>query len=265
VRLCRWKLCVFVLLLSPTFGQKGRQPAAILGDPVKSYSLTASNLAEALTKAAQRFHIPVGIEWITAPDVPRKWSWQKSTVGAILADVVKAYPEYALTVAGGPVRVSPVALQKDPGDIINHRVPSFAIDRATFISAVIELECQLNPIVHSHFPGEPTLACSGRPSAKGTLATMPLMSETAAERPMTFTMNDVPVGDILDRLLIQSRRYVWLVTYPPQDIRTDAGFLITMAANGLPKDDWRLVPFFDFPGPRWTRLSTPEQYRAERK
>jgi len=191
---------------------------------------------------AQAFHVPVGIEWRKTPDAARTWSWQHTTVGAILVDIAKTYPGYALNATDASIRVSPSNLWLDPGDIVSYRDPSFAINRASVSSAVVKLECQLGPIIHAHRPNEPTAACSA--SILGS----------SADRLMTFAMKDVPVGVILDRLSIESERNVWVVTYGPDDIRTNAGFLIPLHPNGaVPPDDWQLMPYFDFPLPAPTR------------
>jgi hypothetical protein len=218
---------LLLLVAAQAFGWQER-----LADPVSRYFLNAPDLSIAIDRVAAAFGFPVGIEWIRTPETvrPVSLSWKQTTVGAILADVVKAYPGYLLETGGAVVRVRHQALDGDAGDVLNYRLDNFYLSDQTISMASAELSDQLGPIMRGD---QPVYVHS--------------IIESGNDPKFTILRKHTLVRDILDDLLLYSGRVAWVVSYPAELNRTSTGFLKMLQWNSdKAAEDKQFAPFFEF-------------------
>jgi hypothetical protein len=211
---------LIVLLLAPAWSRQANKPPleTRLAAPVVNYSLTADRSLDALVKAAGAFHIPIGIEWIKAADAPTKFShsWRQTTPLAILQDIVKAYPGYAMETGNGVVHVFPAAMRGDSSDVLNYHLDSFAINDTQVGVAAVQLQVDVKPVMAPRLPNEPN-----------DMMMLDVL-ESWADRRMTLRFEKTTVREILDRLCVEADRGGWVVAYPAVPAKTRAGFLKTV-------------------------------------
>jgi len=120
-------LLLMILLLQPAdLFSRHLNPQALQGKlhaRVGSYSLSADNFLQALTKTASQFEIPMGIEWVREPQTmrPVNLTWKQATPYKIIRTLVNNQPGYELEVRGLVVHVYPHgSLVLTVGDLLRH-------------------------------------------------------------------------------------------------------------------------------------------------
>jgi hypothetical protein len=238
-----------MVFIANSYGRQSQQaiPAdsaqSALDAPVQFYSLDAANALSAVLKIANDFELAMGIEWITTDNASRPFtrSWQKTTVMAMLRDILNSVGEYEVTTsqARPVVHIRPVILRSDSGDIVNARIGAFAVKDEYVRMASRRLEELANGVM---VPPDPQAGGVGGSTTTGL-----------GDRRISFAVKDATVMDILDQLCLAADLRIWIVAYPAVQTRTATGFLRTAAlfADGRVVDDWE-QPVWTFH--TWTKL-----------
>lgn len=175
----------------------------ILETSVPQYAITSDNLLQALSRVASEFGVPVGIEWqgaIRAGGRIEK-TWQATTVGAILKDLVSTDPEYDLVVANGVAHVRPRAATSDASNFLNLVLPSFSVRDVFTADALAKLQREVRSIIELPGAKLPAVACAGS-GGYGV-----------GEVRQSVSVQDATVRDALDKLLLGSEMMMWLVAF----------------------------------------------------
>lgn len=205
---------------------------------VAKYTLSATNLADALVKTSGRFRVPMGIEWVrdkqTARGVNR--TWNSRTVLQILRSIVDEYPGYELRLDNGVVHVFRGGLPEDRSNFLNLKVPdSFTVRHEAVGPANERLLSVVRSIVS---PPKPAGARGeGFEYATGI-----------AEKPLTLPLRGATVREALEKFAASSEREIWIVTFSSPRELTPAGF---RRAETL----WRRGPVPDAQQPIWDLLA----------
>jgi hypothetical protein len=204
----------------------------------KGYSLDASESLHALLRVAGDFQLPMGIEWVNDAGSTRHFAnaWHDATPSVILQDVLRAYPGYSSEVRNGVVHVFPAALHGDPSDLLNIRIGTFQVSGQYVRFAAQQLAFRIKQIVVPPDPAKPHGWGGSFITGKG-------------DWPVTFTLENATVRDVLDKLSVSAALHVWLVVYPGQPAKTRTGFLKTIRADETAaREDEQFVPAFHFIG-----------------
>jgi len=201
---------------------------------VANYSISASNLLEALAQVSDDFQLPMGIEWEAASqrDDNVSLKYADTTAIQILQDLVSRSPNYVLTQENGVVHVASKAVRDDVRNFLNLTIPEFDLSSEYVLHANNRLQKIVIQMVN-HLPeAEAAYGCAGS------------FGVSAGDRVASFRMQKVMVKDILDRFLTSSGLGIWLTTFPDADASGSVMFRTTSVFSpDLPKDR---LPTWDF-------------------
>jgi hypothetical protein len=177
----------------------------------------------------------MGIEWIKITrDVPLVRTWKASSPAAMLRDITKAYG-YEFEEANGVVHVYPAPLHRDSANVLNTRIDSFEVQGQYVSFAAFLLSAKLKPIM---VPPDP------RRRGGGTAGSIP---GGADGNRISFTMHNVTVREVLDKLCLSANSNIWILAYPRAPVRTRGGFLKTIPLHtSVQRDDDGYLPDWVF-------------------
>lgn len=207
---------------------------------VESYSISASNLLEALAKVSDDFQLPMGIEWEGASrrDSAVSSRYVHATALQILQDLVGTSADYVLTQENGVVHVASKPVRDDPRNFLNSKIPQFDLSSEYVRHASNRLQ-EIVVQMTNHLPeGEGVNGCAGS------------FGVGAGDRVASFGIRNGTVRDILDRFLTSSGMGIWLVNFPDTNasasgfFRTVSVFNPDQAEDNLPTWDF-LLPGYD--------------------
>jgi hypothetical protein len=197
------------------------------------YNVSAKNFLGALTDVANRFHIPMGIEWLNKPEARAalSLSWNNATVNEIIADIAKTQPGYEVNVRNGIVHISCAKLVQDKQNFLRVRLNRFGVNNEPLEVASRRLRDLIRMVV------SPSIQHAG--GIAGSQAF------NVGEGKINIEMRDVSVEDALDKLVAVSARKIWIVTFADDITTTASGFRRTLTLwNDYPIPD-NEQPLFD--------------------
>ena len=221
-------LCL--VLVWPCYGQSDDLDQK-LGISVHGYTLSADCFADGLLQLADRFQIPMGIEWISSRSTRSKLAMGRTdgSVREIFQKVVETQPGYEMRISNGVVRV--VATTVSPNEnFLLIRIKSFNIRNELVESAQQKLRELVRASVILPKPGGGGVAGS--------------LTSNVGEPKIDVSITDATVGDVLDALATSSPTKVWVVTFAESAALTPTGFRRTESLHGS-------VPVSDDEQPIW--------------
>jgi hypothetical protein len=216
---------LFVLLMSQgswthlpgSSSKETRELRATLQVRVQSYDVTASSFVDALIKVADRFKIPMGIEWVRTPSAmkPVRLSWKTATVQGVVQDIVHTQPGYELQVRNGVVHVQPRGMVSGRENFLRLRIPQFDIQNQVAELASRRLGQLVTAVVT---PPKPI---------RGGIGSSQLTEVDDPE--ISISLKNVSAEDVLDCIALASPFKVWLVTFAEAGNATPTGFRRTVS------------------------------------
>jgi hypothetical protein len=215
---------------------------ANLDTRVTEFSLSASDLADAILRIGKHFELPVGVEWTRDRQTARSFifTWRDATVGEMIGSVVKNYPGYSFQARQGVVRVFRQDLLDDKRNFLNLPVPEY-FDTRNEISGLTNQ--RLRSVVQN--------IVSPRNLPPGAGEGGSYTSGIVTEKPLTITLRGAIVREALDKLVEASEHKAWVVTFSDTRELTSTGFLRT-------ETRWHPGPFPDTDQPMWEFLAWEE-------
>jgi len=212
---------------------------------VPEYTLSGSGVVDALARAACRFHIPMGIEWVRDAHSSNDFqqTWKDETVGNILTSIAAAYPSYTLRVEGGVVHVFRQDLLKDKHNFLNLKVPDF-----------FETRQEVAGLTNQRLLGTIQHIVSSRYYPPGAGEAGSYTGGNVPEEPLSIKLRGLTVREALERLVATSEHHLWIVTFTDDSRLTATGFLRT-------ETTWHPAPFPNADQPMWDFLAW-SQYLA---
>lgn len=188
-----------------------------LNTRVKKYNPGVLSFVEALVRVSDDFQIPMGIAWVSdfSARVGLALSWEHATIREIIDAIVKTQPGYQATARNGVVEVSAPGLLPETENFLGKRIKAFELRDEYLERASFKLHNLITPPAHAGFS-----------------------LGAAVEPRISLELRDSTVQEILDALILASKRKTWIVTFGTD--LTPAGFrrtksLFTEAA--VPDDD----------------------------
>jgi hypothetical protein len=181
---------------------------------VPSYSLSAPSFAGALAKVSAQFEIPMGIEWVEAPDLMTevKFSASRSTPQEIIEALLKSHAGYEMGIENGVVHVFPAGWRTDRRNFLNLPVDRFDLKDQTVAFGRFKLRKQVAQMMR---PPSPLHSGSGEAAS---------IASGQGDRPVTLTIEATNVRQILDQLALAADFKIWVVTYPQNERLSSTGF-----------------------------------------
>jgi hypothetical protein len=147
------KLLPPLILCSALFALPGGAYAQSLESKLAQqtdYLPRAASPVDQLIEVAQRFNIPMAVEWLERPGgesgrahVPTATPGRR-TVRELIADVVGQSPEHRFLIDGGLLYVFPPAVASHPLNFLNIRVGGFHVEHADLFRAEAHLRTKIN-------------------------------------------------------------------------------------------------------------------------
>ena len=222
-----------ILWLSLTWPCYGQSPDLNqkLALSVKGYALSAGSFVEGLMQVADRFQIPMGIEWISCPTTRSRLTMgpTDATVREILQKVVETQPGYELRISNGVVHVIATTVSANENFLLL-RIKSFNVRNELVGAAQLKLRQLVRASV--------VLPKSGGGGVAGSLIS------NVREPRIDVNLADATVEDVLDALATSSSIKVWVVTFAESAALTPTGFRRTESLPGS-------VPVSDDEQPVW--------------
>lgn len=221
---------LWLLLIWPCYGQSANldQKLAI---SVHGYALSADSFVEGLLQVADRFQIPMGVEWIGCPSTRSRIAVGRTdaTVREILQKVVETQPGYEMSISNGIVHVFATTVPPHENFLLL-RIKSFNVRNEIVESA----QQKLRDLVRASV----VLPKSGGGGIAGSLIS------NVREPKIDLSIADATVEDVLDALATSSSRKIWVVTFAESADLTPTGFRRTESLHGH-------VPVSDDEQPIW--------------
>lgn len=112
-----------------------------LAQNVSTFDSQSTSTIEQLIEVAQRFHIPLGVEWLDLSDEkePSPIHVQDISVAELIGQIIKQQPGYNFRIMNGVVHVYAAPLISDQKNFINLRISRFELNRANLSEARFHL------------------------------------------------------------------------------------------------------------------------------
>jgi len=213
----RMTLCIVSGLLLWGVAVRGAQADTLeekLGG-VTEFVPKASAPVDQLIEVAQRFKIPMAIEWVersrTAPD--QRVPSGKRSVRELIEEIASVAPEHRAIVDGGFVRIYSPIDSLDPLNFLNIRLKSFRVKDADLFAAEDQLRWAIR------FKLEPEKYRYGYNGGYGHAA-----DHIFQITKFTLSESDVTVREILNRIALAQGNALWVVTMKSEDLDSPVKF-----------------------------------------
>lgn len=195
-------LGLLICLSAPvtTVGQAYPSASELRRHPVASFDVQELNMIDALLQLGQEQQVPIGIEYIDAAAFRSQITLhaQNSTMGNLL-DTVTHGRGYRWFIQNGVVMVTHPGEPRDRKNLLDMRIPEFAIDKEiTLQAASLKLLGSLYWALNPHSTG----IVGDYPSGNPKFRVGPLR------------MRNATVREILNRIVSQRRNGAWVVQQP---------------------------------------------------
>lgn len=119
----------------------GQTLEAKLAAKVDSFDSSAKSIPLQLVEVAQRFNVPMGIEWLDSSPAEAAVPLQlrDTTVGGLLAQILAQQPGYQFRLDDGVVHVFVEPLADDQCNFLNIRLREFSLEKASMPEARFRL------------------------------------------------------------------------------------------------------------------------------
>ncbi len=168
-----------------------------------------SSFLEGLHSVAQRYEIPMGIEWIREPgaETTLNLELRNVTIAQVLDQLVRTRPGYEWHLeANGIVHVFPRHLRNDPRNYLNLSLESFTVHQKQLPLASLQLHLRVQELLNP------------KGGAQGLGGHVPIGA--GEEKELSLSLRDASVRTVLDNIVLAHGNAIWIVTFP----------------NGLPTD-----------------------------
>jgi hypothetical protein len=167
---------------------------------VDTFSSVAKSTPLQLIEVAQRFSIPMGIEWADDSEHkgPAKVHVRGTTVGGLLSQLLAQQPGYEFRLEDGVVHVFATRLLGDPYNFLNIRLREFSLEKANMGDARFHLWGAIISQLHPW---------GGYGGGWGGVS---ISKDFDAEK-ITFACKDLTVRQALSKIVVVQGNALWLV------------------------------------------------------
>lgn len=229
----RLSIALLILLSSatPALSQTLEERLAV---KVDTFTSVGKTVPLQLIEVAQRFKIPMGIEW--SDNSNDKFSAQvqmrDTTVGNLLARIVAQQPGYELMVDDGVVHVFATHLLDDQHNFLNLRLREFSLEKANMASARYHLWGAIISQLHPQ---------GGYGGGWGGVS----MYKDFDTPKLTFVCRDVTVRQALSKIVVTQENALWVVRIRERHMMEHEPFYVQIpgpeSAEPAKSFDWQFV------------------------
>lgn len=214
--LVRMRVCiVFGLLLWAAYGAVGAQAQSLeekFATPT-DYVPKAIAPVDQLVEVAQRFKIPMAIEWLekagtAAPDKPLPS--RKRSVKELIEEIVSVSPEQRVEVADGLVHIYSPMEAVHPFNFLNLRLKSYSAKEANLFDAEDQLRWAIR------FTLEPEKYLNGFAGGYGHGA-----NHIFEITKFTLSGSNLTIREVLNRIALTQGNALWVATIRSEDLQAN--------------------------------------------
>lgn len=177
---------------------------------IEPYTVSADDFARALIVVADKFNLPIGLEWVTTAETIQKvnLSWKNATVQEILATVVKGQPGYSVEITDDVIHIFPKKRTSGPKNFLTLKIDKFEVQ-----NEVVEIA---NHKLYDLLKAKSSPLAA---TPKGPIGIGYSQGTNIGDPEFSLALQNVTVRQILDNLARASDRKIWVVTFiesPPK-------------------------------------------------
>ena len=205
-------LGLLICLSAPvaTVAQARSFASELQSHPVASFDVQQQNMIDALLQLGQEQQVPIGIEYIDAAAFRSQITLhvRNSTMGRLL-DAITHGQSYRWFIENGVVMVTHDGAPQGRKNLLNMRIPEFAIDKGmTLQAASLKLLGGLYWALN--------------PNATGIMGDYPAGNPKFLVGPLR--MKNATIREILNRIVSQRMNGVWVVQQAPWNMDKDPSY-----------------------------------------
>jgi hypothetical protein len=228
---------LFGLLSSSVSGQRLQSK---LDQRVKAFDSESASTVDQLIEFAQRFEIPLGIEWMdnsnakAAPPIHAR----NSTAKRILEQIVHENSGNDFILTAGVVHVYSPKIIGDDRNFLNLRVPHFQVTNESLLGADFLLRVSIRQALNPRSGGYGGGHGHGIPR-----------SDTFDIRNLGFSLHNATVRQILNTIVARQGNAFWVVRIKPLEVMGNGRFYVQTASatskETAPDFHWDFMPLKD--------------------
>lgn len=231
-------IVTLLILLSSSVTAQRLQSKLI--QKVKAFDSDNSSTVSQLVDFAQRFQIPMGIEWVDNSNEKAAASMhaQNTTAQRILQQIVQEKPGITFTLSGGVVHVFTSSCISDSQNFLNLRIRHFQVENETLLGAEWLLRVAIHEVLNPRPGGYGGGHGHGVPR-----------SDTFDVRNLSFSINNATVRQILNIIAVRQGNALWVVRILPSQMMRNGRFYAqapsTTGKEVAPDFHWEFIPLKD--------------------
>jgi hypothetical protein len=214
-----------------TSGQTLEEKLAV---KVDTFNSDAKSIPLQLIEVAQRFNIPMGIEWSddSEDNGPSKLHLQDTTVGSLLSQILAQQPGYEFKLEDGVVHVFAKRVVDDQYNFLNIRLREFSLEKATMGAARFQLWGAIISQLHP------------RGGYGGGWGGFSRYKDFDAPK-ITFACKDLTVRQALSKIAVVQGNALWVVRIRERQMMDGEPFYVQIAGpeTGEPSNSfaWQFI------------------------
>jgi hypothetical protein len=191
------------------------------------YVPQASGTVNQLIEVAQRFKIPMAVEWVDGEATPdEKLRSRKRSVKELLEEIIRASRDHRVEIDGALVRIYSPAVAAHPFNFLNLRIDDYFVKEGDLFAADDQLRWAIR------FTLEPEKYKNGYGGGYGHGA-----NDVFEFPKITLKGSDLTIREVLNRIAVAQGNALWVATIKGADLEAEGPWWKT-----IKDDDARHVP-----------------------
>ncbi len=226
-----------VLVVLPQASVRGQGIQLNLDQQVQAFDTESPTTIGQLIDFAQRFGIPMGIEWVDQASAkpPLRIHARNTTARLILQGIVQENPDYSVNLTGEVVHVFSSAVISDARNFLNLAIPNFQVKHENLYGAEFFLRMNIAEVIN------PRLGGYAGGHGYGINA-----GDTFAVRNLDLSLQNTSVRQILNVIVARQGNAMWLVRVKPPRLMVNGRFYVQAASatseEVAPDFHWQFIP-----------------------
>jgi len=190
-----------------------------------------------LIELAQHYKLPMGIEWIGAPDQKERTLSIKAqpTVRAMIGMILQQTPGYILRIKNGVVNISIYSVAESPRNFLNLRIGEYYANKVNVFGAESLLRMAIARTLH------PELYLGG---TNGGFGYGVPREDGLDVKNISFSGTNLTVRDVLNTLVRENGNSLWVVELNVSKMMKDEPFFVqrSYGSDVQTHFTWQIIP-----------------------
>lgn len=227
-------LFVMIVLLCGSPLVTGQTVESKLAQKVEAFDSEKLSTVEQLVELAQRFQIPMGIEWLDVADerIIRPVHARETTVQNVLRQILQQQSDYDFKLSDGVVHIFAASVIDDPRNFLNLRIPRFQVEKESLTGSSYKLRVSINQLLHPS------------PGYGGGYGGVSLDKDFDIPK-ITLSGNNLSVRNILSKTVAMHGNSLWVIGLNPLQMMASEPFCAqipsTMTGQAAAGFAWKFI------------------------